>query len=447
MINKLTVSKFSIPAALLILASHGFLSQSSLVISGDQEPIQYEASPSRDPVARLQQRIDRGESKLEYATPGGYLLSVLNQLHVQASSQMLVFSKTSFQFNLISPANPRAIYFSDNVYVGWVRGGEVVEVSAIDPDRGAMFYSLDQRQSDKPRFVRREECLQCHASPRTLGVPGHMVRSVYTDSQGLPLLQAGSFLTDDSSPFHERWGGWYVTGTHGALRHMGNTWVQDVSRPDRLDLEAGANVTRLQGRVDLSGYARPSSDLVALMVLEHQTKVHNLITRANWETRIALHQQEDMNRALGRPVDQWLESTERRIKNQAEELLKYMLFTGEFRLEARVAGASGFQDDFSRTGPRDRRGRSLRDFDLQTRLFRYPCSFLIYSEAFEALPESTRRYFYQRLYEVLTEKDQSQEFSTLSREDRVAILEILVDTKSTLPDYWKTKPTGRIQEH
>jgi hypothetical protein len=299
---------------------------------------------------------------------------------------------------------------------------------------------LDQRQTDKPRFVRRDECLQCHASPRTLGVPGHLVRSVYPDAEGLPLLQAGSFQTDHASPLRERWGGWYVTGTHGVLRHMGNNWVRDVGHPDQLDMETGANVTCLQDRVNLSRYARPDSDLVALMVLEHQTKLHNLLTRANWETRIALHQQEDMNRALGQPSTYWFDSTRRRIRNQVEDLLKYLLFTDEVRLDAPVAGTSGFQDEFPKTGPRDRRGRSLRDLDLKTRLFRYPCSFLIYSDAFAALPPAARDHLYLRLHEVLTGKDQSKEFAVLSRDDRSTILEILLDTKSGLPDYWKVGP-------
>jgi len=435
----------TLKCALILVAlfaglSHGFLSQSSFVLSGDDEPIRYDAPPLKDAVARLQQRMEQGQARLEYAAPGGYLLSVLKQLHVPPSSQTLVFSKTSFQFQHISPANPRALYFNDDVYVGWVQGGDVMEVSAVDPDRGAMFYSLDQRQTDKPRFVRRDECLQCHASPRTLGVPGHLVRSVYPDAEGLPLLQAGSFQTDHASPLRERWGGWYVTGTHGVLRHMGNNWVRDVGRPDQLDMETGANVTRLQGLVKLDHYLRPDSDLVALMVLEHQTKLHNLLTRANWETRIALHQQEDMNRALGQPSTYWFDSTRRRIRNQVEDLLKYLLFTDGVRLDAAVAGTSGFQDEFPKTGPRDRRGRSLRDLDLKTRLFRYPCSFLVYSDAFTALPPVARDHLYLRLHEVLTGKDQSKEFATLSRADRTAILEILLDTKSGLPDYWKMGP-------
>jgi hypothetical protein len=211
---------------MLSVAVSNTRSQSSLVLPGEDEAIGYYAPPKEDPVAQLQQRLDRGEVLLEYAPPGGYLLSVLKQLQIPVSSQVLVFSKTSFQQHRIAPETPRALYFNDSAYVGWVQGGDVVEVSAVDPERGGMFYSLDQRKSTKPKFIRREECLQCHASPKTLGVPGHLVRSVFPNWEGFPQLQAGSFLTDHSSPLKERWGGWYVTGTHGAQRHLGNVWVK-----------------------------------------------------------------------------------------------------------------------------------------------------------------------------------------------------------------------------
>lgn len=416
-------------------------SQSSFVYPVEDEAIQYYAQPN-DPVARLQRRLDQGDVKLEYEPKNGYLLSVLKFLQVPLSSQTLVFSKTSFQQHLISPASPRALYFNDDVYIGWVRGGEVVEISSVDPDRGAIFYTLDQRKSTSPKFVRKEECLQCHASPKTLGVPGHMVRSVYPDSEGVPQLQAGSFLTDHSSPFKERWGGWYVTGTHGAQRHMGNNWVSDKENPERLDLEAGANITNLRKWVDVSAYASPGSDLVALMVLEHQVRLHNLLTRANWETRLALSQQEAMNRALGQPLDRWSDSTRSRIHGAVENVLKYLLFADEVKLEEPVAGTSGFQEEFPKAGPKDQLGRSLRDFDLKRRLFRYPCSFLIYSEAFDALPKPALDYLYRRLWEILSGDVQEKTYSNLGRDDRQAIFEILLETKTNLPAYWSSKAAG-----
>ena len=425
----------SIPAILFSLL---LMAQSSFVLPLDDDIIQYSAAPKDDPIAKLQERINRGEVHLEYVQPQGYLLSVLKELQIPLSSQVLVFSKTSFQQHLISPDAPRALYFNDDVYIGWVQGGDVVEASSVDPEKGAMFYTLDQRKSATPKFVRREECIQCHASPNTLGVPGHIVRSVYPDKQGIPQLQAGSFRTDDTSPFKERWGGWYVTGTHGSQRHMGNNIVTDKDHPDNLDLDLGANVTNLSKLVDLAPYARPHSDIVALMVLEHQVRMHNLLTRANWETRMAISQQEAMNRALGLPLGQLSDATRRRINGTVESMLKYMLFSEEAKLLEPVKGTSGFEEEFVKTGPRDRNGRSLRDFDLKTRLFRYPCSFLIYSQAFDSLPTLAQEQAYRRLWEVLTGQDKSKDFASLSSSDREAIYRILLDTKQNLPDYWKS---------
>jgi hypothetical protein len=258
--------------------------------------------PPNDPVARFQRRLDHGDAKLSFRKPQGYLLSVLKQLNIPLSSQGLVFSKTSSQLPLITPATPRAIYFNDDVYVGWVQGGNVMEVAATDPFQGTMFYTLDQRETAEPKFVRREECLQCHASPKTLGVPGLLLRSVFSAADGTPELSLGSFETNQRSPLKERWGGWYVTGTHGSRRHMGNVWLRDNGNPGRLDPESGANVTSLAGRFDVSAYASPHSDLVALMILAHQTRLHNLISRVNWETRLALHEQGSTADAISRRI-------------------------------------------------------------------------------------------------------------------------------------------------
>ncbi|MBK5290327.1 MAG: hypothetical protein JJE04_01360, partial [Acidobacteriia bacterium] len=300
---------------------------------------------------------------------------------------------------------------------------------------GGIFYTLDNRSSSTTGFVRRDECLQCHASPRTLGVPGHIVRSVYPDAEGFPQLQAGSHDTDDNSPMAERWGGWFVSGTHGAQRHMGNVWVKDRNQPERLDREAGANLTDLSKVVDLSSYASTDSDPVALMVLAHQSKLHNLITRVGYETKLALAHQQAISQALKRPPEEWFDSTRRRIFGPVDALLKYLLFAGEAPLTAPVRGTSGFQKQFSAAGPRDSKGRSLRDFDLENRLFRYRCSFLIYSHAFDSLPKPALDYLYRRLYQILTgdEKD----FAMLAAADRKAILEILVETKPSLPAYFR----------
>jgi hypothetical protein len=403
----------------------------------DEEVIQYKSTPPNDRVARLQRRLDTGAAALRFEGTHGYLLSVLRQLNVPLSSQMLVFSKTGFQQQRISPSTPRALYFNDSVYVGWVPGGDVVEVAAVDPAQGTMFYTLDQRPVARPRFVRREECLQCHASPKTVGVPGLLMRSVFPAADGTPQLQVDSFYTDHSSPLKQRWGGWYVTGTHGDQRHMGNVCVKDRVHPDQLDMESGANLTSLKGRFDVGAYATPHSDIVALMVLAHQAHLHNLISRVNWETRIALSRQAAANKAQGAPPDTLSDATRQHIDDAVEILLRTMLFNDEARLEAPVRGTSDFMREFAAAGPKDRAGRSLRDLDLSGRLFRYPCSFLIYSDAFDALPQPARDRFYSRLWDVLTGKDRDTAFAPLSRSDREAILSILRQTKAHLPPIWQ----------
>lgn len=404
----------------------------------EQEPINYSKTPVRDPVAKLQEALDSGSKSLDYEPHFGYLRSVLKELQVPVSSQALVFSKTSFQRSRIAPKTPRAVYFGDDAYVGFVQHGDVLELSAVDPRQGAIFYSLSQEKVERPRFVRHSDnCLVCHASSKTSDVPGHLVRSVFTDRAGQPIFSAGTYYTNHESPFNQRWGGWYVTGRHGQSLHMGNSLFSEQTSPDKADLTPGANVVDLSDRFDTSRYLSPHSDLVGLMVLEHQSHLHNLLTRSNFDARSALWYNAALNKAFNEPADHRSESTVRRLRNAAESLLKYMLFVDEARLADPIEGTAEFAAEFAARGPRDSQGRSLRELDLQTRLFKYPCTYLIYSPSFQELPEEVRSHFFQRLHEILTGQDQKPEFQRISASDRQAVLEILRDTLPNLPDYWK----------
>jgi hypothetical protein len=260
-----------------------------------------------------------------------------------------------------------------------------------------------------------------------------LVRSVYSDRGGQPMIGSGTFSTDHRSPLAERWGGWYGTGAHGDMRHMGNVVARDRTRPEDIEREAGANVADLSSLIDTSPYLAPTSDIVALMLLEHQVQMHNDITLANFETRHALYYDQIMNSALERPADYQSESTQRRVAAAGDKLLKYLLFCDEFSLSSPVSGDGEFRRTFEQRGPRDRQGRSLRDLDLTTRLLKYPCSYLIYSEAFDRLPQPVRGYVVGRLHDVLTGADEDPAFAHLSAQDRLAILEILSETK---PDLW-----------
>ena len=393
------------------------------------EPIRYLSAPATDPVARLQAKMDKGEVALKHERDRGYLRSILEALDISPKSQALVFSKTSFQHTRISPGTPRALYFNDDVYVGWVQHGDVLEVASVDPDLGSVYYLLDQAPADRPEFGRETHaCLQCHHSSKTQDVPGLFVRSVFPGRAGTPVFSAGSFVTSHESPLKERWGGWYVTGTHGDQRHMGNV-VLKGENPDDLDREAGANVTDLNKLIDTSPYLAPHSDIVALMVLEHQTQTHNFLIRANFETRIALRQEAEINKALGRPSGAISESTRHRIDSSTEKLVRALLFVDEAPLTAPIVGTSGYAEQFAARGPRDPEGRSLRDFDLTRRLFKYPCSYLLYTKAFDALPAEAKDRVNRRLRAILTGQDKTSAFAHLSPDDRRAILEILRATK------------------
>ncbi len=406
-------------------------------LSFDREPISYSSAPVDTPITKLQRQIDDGQVVLNFDRQHGYLKSVLDALEISTSSQMLVFSKTSVQARRISPRSPRALYFDDDSYVGWVPNGDVVEVASTDARQGPIFYTLLQEETQRPKFVRDQgNCMTCHASSRTRGVPGHLVRSVYPSISGQPHFGSGTFRTNHASPLRERWGGWYVTGTHGQQRHMGNEISQERDRPESLDIEAGANVTDLSERTRIERYLTCHSDIVALMVLEHQTEMHNFITLASYETRLALYSNVVMNRALQRPNSHLSESTQRRISSVCEKLLKYMLFAEETRLTDKIKGTSDFVKEFPARGPSDSRGRSLRDFDLERRMFKYPCSYLIYSDAFRALPPQVKDKVYRRLWDILTGKDLDETYQHLARSDRRAIYEILRDTNSDLPEYW-----------
>jgi len=418
----------------------------------EDPPIRYSATAPRDAISKLNGPIEKGTATLAHDEAHGYLAALLRELKIEPSSQVLVFSKTSFQRDEISPSRPRALYFNDDTYVGYIPGADMIEIASTDPTLGTTFYTVQQhRAAARPQFVREtDRCLQCHGESMTQNVPGLLVRSVFPDTGGQPILSAGTFLTTHESPLAERWGGWYVTGTTGdGQPHMGNRlWKEKEGAMPEPVGGAGAapgGSTGLPGAVDASAYLTPHSDVVALMVLEHQVEAHNRITRAVHGTLRALRDEQVINDALGEPAKAGVHSasTLDRVSSCGEPLVQYLLFAGEAPLKARVQGGSTFATEFAARGPRDPHGRSLRDFDLTSRLFRYPCSYLIYSDALAGLPELAKDYVYRRLWEVLSGKENGKAYAHLSANDRRAIMEILRQTKTDLATVWQDMEKGR----
>ncbi len=343
-----------------------------------------------DPAAKL---ADDNAHLVARSDGTGYLASLLDYFGINPDSQGLVFSKSSAQASKISPRNPRAIYFNDEVAVGYVRGSTAMEVAAVDPVRGPIFYILQPDAAGKPTLKRSETCLHCHQGASTLGVPGIFIGSVFPNSEGMP-ARSKAIITDHRTPFADRWGGWYINAAHGEQRDRANAVAPDPAAPEDLQ--------KLTMKFSPAGYLSTTSDIVALMTFEHQTQMTNFITRLGWKARIG----------------------EGSIDSDLEALVRYMLFTDEAPLREPVEGVSTFTKTFPERGPRDRQGRSLRDFDLQTRLFRYPLSYMIYSRAFDALPQPVRTRVYRRLRDELAARN------------RLDIIAIVRDTKKGLPDFW-----------
>lgn len=394
---------------------------------------------SADPVAKFWQRVSTGEVKLVTTDEKTFLQQVLRELRMPVESQVLVYSKTSLQNALIGPATPRAVYFSEDVYAGWVQGGSI-ELIGIDPADGPHFYILSYpfKKSQRPELTTQENCLSCHESSRTGGVKGMLVRSVYVDDAGQPLLRHGSFLSGHESPLAERWGGWYVTGKHGEERHMGNVIAQETETDVTLDREKGANVTSLERFIATEPYLTKTSDIVALMVLEHQVVMQNKITEAGKSVREAMARQHDLQVAFKEPVTDTPQGSALSVINgQVDRLLKHMLFIEEYPLkDDGIEGSAAFQDVFLRDRRESKDGRSLKDFQLRTRLFKHRCSYMIYSKAFEVLPAAFKEKFYERLWKVLNGQETSPDFASLSESEREYIRDILLATKKDLPAYW-----------
>ena len=370
----------------------------------------YGSNEARGDLGSLAERVAAGTTGFAYDPDRGYLDAVLADLGIDVASQVLVFSRTSLQTNRIGPQTPRAIYFNDDTYVAWVPKAPALELSAYDPSLGPVFYRLTHTADDMPYMERQlGTCLRCHDTYGLAGggVPRFLLGSGYIGTDGEIVSHEAWILTSQATPLRNRWGGWYVTGGSGSQVHLGNIVVEHPE--DLQDLEALriGNVDDLGSLLDTSRYLTPYSDIVALMILEHQVEVQNLISRLRFEADSAA------GATLGPHVD---------------ALVQAMLMDDEVALTDTITGSSGFSEYFEALGPFDQAGRSLRELDLETRLFRYPLSYLIYSDAIAQLPDAARTAVYARLREILAGSPEEDDFAGLSVADRTAISEILHDT-------------------
>ncbi|MGQ0734685.1 MAG: hypothetical protein ACT4QD_13650 [Acidobacteriota bacterium] len=427
-------------AASMALAQNPPVPTSFAGVLDEHPAIAYATRPTNDAVARLGQSLAQGTSSLAFQSTDGYLRSVLRALKVSDASQLLVFSKTGVQRASTGPHTPRAIYFNDSVAIGYIPGARTLELAAHDPQQGVVFYTLDQSPGTTPRFVRRTDCLTCHVSAGTLEVPGMIVRSQVMGTDGESLPQLGSYSVNHRTPLTQRWGGWYVTGNYTApvysgFGHLGNVTVAIHPSSGPATTSNEIFIRWLNSEPDRRGYLSAESDIAALMVFDHQMHAINLLTRLNWETRAAA-------------ADGRVDFEQGVLGDLAREVADYFLFVGEVPPVARVTPRPGFAETFAAGAPRDRRGRSLRELDLDRRLLRYPLSYLVYSAAFDGLPAHAKAALYRELWEALAGDPSRDRFSHLSAADRQAVIEILRDTRTDLPEFFRARagaPAGPPQ--
>lgn len=407
----------------------------------ERAPINYSHTKPQEPIAQLVKRVAAKEVAL-----GGsdveILRAVLHELHIPPESQVVVFSKTSLQAGLIHPGNPRALYFSDSIYVGWVPGG-LIEVASVDPVLGPIFYSFDPQDARDHRrtFVRESACLRCHGGTFGRDIPGLFERSVLTAADGEPLgaRDAGDTV-DDATPFAQRWAGWYVTGYTGPENHRGNAFATAAHGEAAAKFAPTADrPISLEGKFDTSNYLGATSDVVALLVFQHQLAMHNSLSRAGQRCRWMINYQRAHQGSVGESLSEApvYEDVRATFAECAQDVVDHLLFRGAAPLPEGIGGDEAFRHAFAGAPdvPRSASGASLKDFSLHGRLFANRCSFLIYSESFRALPAPLKEQIYARLLAALREDGSEgrepeawQRYAYLEKEEKARILEILRET-------------------
>ena len=399
------------------------------------EPHGYFSKDAKDPVTLLMKRIQRGEVLIKEPNGKPLVERLLRELGLNKDTQVLVFSRTSLQRREVSYSNPRALYFNESVYLGWMPNGRI-EIASFDPELGPIFYfqrELDDASS--PLLARTRSCLGCHAGDATNFLPGSLGRSVYPDKSGRSLRSIDDYRRSGHHiPLHDRYGGWFVSGNHGAMRHMGNAIASREGGKITIDREQFANLEKLDRFFSTEAYPAPGSDIAALLVFDHQVTMHHRLVEAAYRARQSLFdskldpKETDVSKlSKGRSTDEFLEGR--------DKVVDYLLFRDETPIP-KVSCDPAFRRAFSANRIADRRKRSLKDLRLDGRIFENRCSYMIYSPTFDQFPPMLKGAIYARIHEILTSPKPVEGFDYLGKEEKRRILEILDETKEDLPPGW-----------
>ena len=377
--------------------------------------------PLNDPFTKLKDDLEQGIMNLDESSEKAYLESLLEALKIPVSSQMLVYSTTSLQLSLISPRTPRALYFNEEIYLGYVQGGRI-EIVSIDPEIGGIFYIFDlPRNGKRPVAERSRRCMNCHSDEDTHEIPGLVIKSVVPGPTGGSLESYRRARTGHDIPFSDRFGGWHVTGAEGIGPHWGN-------HTGRFTPEGIVTTPLPPGeKFDWAVFPVATSDFLAHLLHEHQVGFVNRVVQVQYRLRTAL------KRSNGRLSDE----DRKEVSRLVEELTRYLLFADEAPLQGKGLQCDAlYQDEFLANRRRSSKGDSLKDLDLTTHIFRNRCSYMIYSPVFQNLPVGFKKRIYARIGEALSLTKSDPEFAFFSPDEKTRVRTILKETLPDLPADW-----------
>ena len=408
-----------------------FLSISTAWAAETKEPrvIDFKAPPHsyldwkpKDRFAEFQEKAQKGGVKLDTTNDKAFLTSLLEALNIPISSQILVFSASSLQSEIINPRNPRALYFNEDTYLGWVPGG-LVEIIAADPEMGPMFYVFDRLRpgGPVPNVTRSTKCMNCHAGNATRRLPGLIAESLLVSRAGSSLETFRRDVQGHQIPLELRFGGWHLTGQHNIANNKAN--VMGIPNNGRNEITS-VNPGQYS---DLSLHLLPTSDILPNLVNEHQMGFENRLVYAIYTVRQLKSEGKGM---LGA-------SAKAEIEERAQELARYIVFADEAKFPAKgMVGDPAYVQAFLRDRKTSKTGLSLKDLDLKTHMFKHRCSYMLYTDTWKAAPKELKERVYYHMALYLREQPDAQH-AHLAPGERVAIRGILKDTMKDLPAWWR----------
>ncbi|MFC5457450.1 hypothetical protein [Prosthecobacter fluviatilis] len=408
-----------------------FFSISALSAAETKEPrvIDFRGPPHnylewkpKDRFAELQEKAQKGEVKLDTSNDKAFLTSLLQALDIPVSSQIMVFSASSLQSEIINPRNPRALYFNEDTYLGWVPGG-LVEIIAADPEMGPMFYVFDRLRpgGPVPRVTRSTKCMNCHAGNATRRLPGLIAESLLVSRAGSSLETYRRDVQGHQIPLEDRFGGWHLTGQHNIANHKANVMgIPNAGKNEITPVNPGQFS-------DLSLHLLPTSDILPNLTNEHQMGFENRLVYAIYTVRQLKSEGKGMLGAAAKEE----------IEERAQELARYITFADEAKFPAKgMVGDPAYVQDFLRDRKVSKAGLSLKDLDLKTRMFKHRCSYMLYTDTWKHAPKELKERVYYHMALYLREQPDAQH-AHIPPAERAAIRSILKDTLTDLPVWWR----------